>query len=304
MTGTATREARSRASAIRPEVLLLGAMTSVQFGSAFADRVFPHVGPAGVALLRVVITALVLLVVARPSLRGRTRHDIALVGLYGVFLAGMNWSFYEALHRLPLGVAVTIEFTGPLAVAFAGSRRPRDVLWVVLAAAGVVLLAFRGDDSGVSTAGVVLALVAASCWAVYILLAKRVGSRYGALDALALGMVFGTVLVLPAGIVEGGSRLGHPGVIAACAGVAVLSSLVPYTLELVALRRLATHVFGLLMSLEPAVAAVAGIVVLGQSITLTLGVALALVIVASVGVTLTSRTPPPAADVPEGLGTD
>ncbi len=171
----------------------------------------------------------------------------------------MNWSFYEALDRLPLGVAVTIEFTGPLAVAFAGSRRLLDGLWVALAGAGVVLLALRGGDSGVSTLGVVLALVAASCWAVYILLAKRVGSRVRALDALALALVFGTVLVLPAGIVEGGSRLGHPGVIAAGAGVAVLSSLDARTRwSSSRCAGLATHVFGLLMSLEPAVAAIAG----------------------------------------------
>ena len=291
MTAAATRP---RTDAVPPQVLLLGAVTSVQIGSAFADRIFAHAGPGGVAFLRVFFAAVVLLVVARPSLRGRSRSEIRLVLAYGLALTAMNWSFYEALDHLPLGVAVTIEFTGPLAVAVAGSRRAVDLLWVGLAAAGVVLLATRGSSEGVQLVGVVLALVAASCWALYILLAKRVGTNFGALEALAIGMSFGTLLVLPAGVVEGGSALFSPGVLGACLGVAVLSSLIPYTLELVALRRLSTAVFGLLMSLEPAVAALAGVVVLGQHLTTALVVALVLVVAASAGATLTGRgTPPP-----------
>lgn len=178
----------------------------MQFGSAFADTIFPAVGPGGVALLRVSITAVILLAIARPTLRGRSRHELRLVAAYGLTLAAMNWSFYEALDRLPLGVAVTIEFTGPLAVAVAGSRRLLDVGWVLLAGGGVVLLALRGDDSGIRVAGVGLALVAATCWALYIVLTKRVGKSFGALEALALGMAVGTFLVLPVGIVEEASR--------------------------------------------------------------------------------------------------
>ena len=286
---TAPPLVRSRTDAVPPQVLLLGAVVSVQIGSAFADRIFSHAGPGGVAFLRVLFTALVLLAVARPTLHGRSRPEIRLVIAYGLTLAAMNWSFYEALDHLPLGVAVTIEFTGPLAVAVAGSRRAVDVLWVALAAAGVVLLASRGSSEGVHALGVVLALVAASCWAGYILLAKRVGSSFGAFEALAIGMAFGSLLVAPAGIVEGGSALLSPGVLGACLGVAVLSSLIPYTLEMVALRRLSTAVFGLLMSLEPAVAALAGVVVLGQHLTAALVVALVLVVAASVGATLTGR---------------
>ena len=289
--------ARPRSDAVPPQVLLLGAVTSVQVGSAFADRIFAHAGPGGVAFLRVLFAALVLLAVARPSLRGRTRHEVRLILAYGLTLTAMNWSFYEALDHLPLGVAVTIEFTGPLAVAVAGSRRALDLLWVALAAAGVVLLASRGGSEGVQTVGVILALVAAACWAGYILLAKRVGATFGALEALAIGLSFGTVLVLPAGVIEGGSALLSPGVLGACLGVAVLSSLIPYTLELVALRRLRTSVFGLLMSLEPAVAALAGVVVLGQGLTAALGVALVLVVAASVGATLTGH-----GSVPVGEG--
>lgn len=276
-------------AAVPPEVPLLVAVGSVQCGSAFADKIFDTAGPGGVAFLRVLLTALVLLAIARPSIRGRTRRQLLTVAAYGLALAGMNWSFYEALHHLPLGVAVTIEFVGPLSVAVAGSRRLVDGLWALLAASGVVLLALRGEQAGVRALGVLLALVAASCWALYILLAKQVGTSFAATEALALGMAVGTLLVLPAGIVEGGSALLRPGVLGACFGIAMLSSLIPYTLELIALRRLSTAVFGLLMSLEPAAAALAGVVVLSQPVTAVLGVALVLVVAASVGTTLTSR---------------
>lgn len=281
-----------RADAVPPEILLLAAVSSVQFGSAFADKIFDRAGPGGVAFLRVLFTAVVLLAIARPTLRGRTRHEIGTVVAYGLTLAAMNWAFYEALHRLPLGVAVTIEFTGPLAVAIAGSRKIVDVVWVALAGGGVVLLALRGGESGVHLVGVLLALVAASLWALYIVLTKRVGASYGAIEALAIGMAVGSFLVLPAGIVEAGSALLQPGVLAGCLGVAVMSSLVPYTLELIALRRLTTAVFGLLMSLEPAVAAVAGVVVLGQALTAVLAAALVMVVVASIGATVTGRVRP------------
>lgn len=286
--------APSRADALPPQVLLLAAMGSVQFGSAFASMIFPRVGPGGVAFLRVLFTAVVLLAISRPTLRGRTRTEIRTVVAYGLTLAAMNWSFYEALDQLPLGIAVTIEFTGPLAVAVAGSRRVTDVVWVALAGSGVVLLALRGGHGGVHLVGVLLALVAATCWAGYILLTKRVGRSFGALEALAIGMSVGTFLVLPAGVVQGGSALLHPGVLGGCLGVAVLSSLVPYTLELTALRRLTTAVFGLLMSLEPAVAAVAGVLLLSQALTLVVGLAIAMVVVASVGASLTARGTAPA----------
>lgn len=278
------------ADALPPQVLLLGAVTSVQFGSAFANTIFDRAGPGGAAFLRVLFTALVLLPLARPSLRGRTRREIGTVVAYGLVLAGMNWSFYEALHRLPLGVAVTIEFLGPLGVAVAGSRRLVDMVWVVLAAGGVVLISTRGSHAGVQLSGVLLALVPAACWAGYILLAKRVGTSFGALDALAIGMAVGTFLVLPAGILEGGSALLQPAVLGTCLAVATMSSLIPYTLEFVALRRLSTAVFGLLMSVEPAVAALAGVIVLGQHLTPVLIVALLMVVIASIGTTVTGRS--------------
>jgi inner membrane transporter RhtA len=272
-----------------PEVLVLGGIGSVQFGAAFANKLFAEAGPGGVVLLRLLLSGLILLLVARPSLRGRSRPDTGAVIAFGLVLGAMNWSFYEALNRLPLGVAVTIEFTGPLLVAVAGSRRWLDAVWVVLAGAGVVLLASRGGHSGVHPLGVVLALVAAGCWALYILLSQRVGAVFARLDGLAIALAIGTLVVIPAGIVQGGHALIEPHVFFGGLGVALLSSLIPYSLELVALRRLSAYAFGLLMSLEPAVAAVAGVIVLGQALTVVLTFAVVMVVGASVGNTLTAR---------------
>ncbi len=272
-----------------PEVPLLAAMASVQLGAAFAALIFDRAGPAGVAFLRVLMTAVVLLAISRPRVAGRSRRDLALVALYGVIVATMNWLFYEALLRLPQGVAVTIEFLGPLGVAIAGSRRLRDFGWAALAAAGVTLLALRGEQSGVQTLGIVLALGAAACWAAYILLAKRVTHTFPAMEALGLGCAVGMLVVLPAGVAQAGRMLLDPRVLGACLGVAMLSSLVPYTLELIALRKLSTAVFGLLMSLEPAVGALAGVIVLGQHLTPVMLIAMAMVMTASIATSLTSR---------------
>jgi inner membrane transporter RhtA len=273
-------------------VLLLGSISSVQFGSAFAATIFPRAGPAGVVLLRLAISAAVLLAITRPSLRGRTRPDLAAAVAFGLILGAMNWSFYEALQRIPLGVAVTIEFVGPLAVAVIGSRRPLDLVWITLAGGGVALLAGRGEHAGVHALGIVLVLCAATCWALYIVLSKRVGAVFAHLDGLAVALAVGTLLVVPAGIVEGGSALGRPDVLAGGLGVATLSSLVPYSLELVALRRLSASRFGLLMCLQPAVATVAGVIVLDESVNAVLVVALLMVVTASVGTTLAARRPP------------
>lgn len=282
-----------------PQLLLFGSIASVQFGSAFADKLFAQAGPGGVVLLRLAMSAVLLLAVSRPSLRGRTRADLAAAIAFGIVLGSMNWSFYEALNRLPLGVAVTIEFVGPLAVAVGGSRRALDLVWVALAGAGVALLALRGDHHDISTLGVLLALIAGSCWAAYILLSKRVGASFAALDGLAIALGIGTLLVIPAGVVEGGAALGHPGVLAGGLAVALLSSLIPYSLEIVALRRLRASTFGLLMSLEPAVAALAGVIVLGQQLTGVVLLALVMVVTASVGTTIVGRAVDSAGDEPQ-----
>jgi len=272
-----------------PQVLLLGSIASVQFGAAFADRLFDRAGPAGVVFLRLSISAAVLLAVTRPTLRGRTRADLRAAIVFGLVLAGMNWSFYEALNRLPLGVAVTIEFTGPLAVAIVGSRRWLDGLWVLLAGGGVAVLALRGGHHAIDGLGVMFALIAAACWAAYILLSKRVGASFAHLDGLAIALGVAALFVAPAGIVQGGSALLQPAVLAGGFAVAMLSSLIPYSLEIVALRRLAPETFGLLMSLEPAFAALAGVIVLSQPLTAPLLIALVMVVAASVGTTVTGR---------------
>jgi inner membrane transporter RhtA len=273
-------------------MLVLGGIGSVQFGAALANKLFADAGPGGVVFLRLLLSAVILLAVARPTLRNRSRSDRLAAIAFGLVLGAMNWSFYEALNRLPLGVAVTIEFTGPLAVAIAGSRRLLDAVWVVLAGGGVVLLASRGSHQGVHPLGVVLALVAAVCWALYILLSQRVGAVFARLDGLAIALGVGTLVVIPAGIIQGGSALVEPHVIFGGLGIALLSSLIPYSLELIALRRLSAYAFGLLMSLEPAVAALAGVLVLGQSLTAVLTVAVVMVVAASVGNTLTARRLP------------
>lgn len=275
--------------ALPPQVLLLGGIASVQFGAAFANHLFPQAGPAGTVLLRLSLSAAMLTAAVRPSLRGRTRSDLYAVLGYGLVLGAMNWSFYEALDRLPLGVAVTIEFTGPLAVAVAGSRRALDGLWVLLAGGGVVLLALRGDNRDITGAGVVLALAAGVCWAAYILLSKRVGSSFRQLDGLAIALCIGTVVVLPAGIAQGGTHLLRPSLVLGGAAIAVLSSIIPYSLELVALRRISAASFGLLMSLEPAVAALVGVLLLGQALRAVTAVAIAMVVAASAGTTLADR---------------
>jgi inner membrane transporter RhtA len=272
-----------------PQLLLLGSIASVQFGSAFADKLFVQAGPGGVVFLRLALSAAMLLAISRPSLRGRSRSDLRAAVAFGLVLGAMNWSFYEALDRLPLGVAVTIEFLGPLAVAVAGSRRLLDAVWVVLAAGGVGLLALRGDHHDIDPVGILLALVAGACWAAYILLSKRVGATFAALDGLAIALAVGTLLVLPVGLAQGGTVLLHPSVLAGGLAVAMLSSLIPYSLEIMALRRLRASTFGLLMSLEPAFAALAGVIVLSQHLTGILLIALVMVVTASVGTTVTGR---------------
>ncbi len=291
--------ARPELDAIPSPLLILGGIASVQFGAAIAATLFDQAGPAGVVLLRLALAAALLLPISRPRLAGRPRRQwLAAVG-FGVTLAAMNWSFYEAVDRLPLGPAVTIEFAGPLTLAIVGSRRLLDLLWAVLAGGGVVLLAFAGSDGsgsgGLDPLGLLLALVAGTCWACYILLSQRVGSIFPGVQGLAIALGVATVLMLPAGLVEGGSALGRPAVLGGGLAVALLSSVIPYSFELTALRRVRASTFGLLMSLEPGFAALAGIVVLGQGLRLGTLVALVMVVVASIGTTLesTRRTPPP-----------
>lgn len=281
-----------RAVAPPAPVLVLGAVASVQSGAAVATRLFPDIGPMGTLLMRLGLSALLLLAIARPRWSGRSRPDIALVVAYAVALAAMNGTFYEALDRIPLGIAVTVEFVGPLAVAVGGSRRRLDVVWVVLAAVGVVLLTADGG-TGIDLVGVAWAAVAGLFWAAYILITQRVGRTYSGATGLAMGLAIGTVCVLPFGIVAGGANLVHPDVLGRGAAVALLSSAVPYSLELFALRRMRASVFSVLMSLEPAMAAVSGLVFLGQHLKAREWIAVACVMTASIGATRGARAVTP-----------
>jgi inner membrane transporter RhtA len=262
--------------------LVLGGIVSVQTGAAVATTLFDELGPAGTVLVRVFFSAVVLVAVWRPALRGLRGARLRDVALFGFALAAMNFSFYGALDRIPLGIAVTLEFVGPLGVALAASRRAIDLVWVALAAAGIVLLApaSGGDIDGV---GVVLALVAGGFWAAYIVLSARIGRSFEGGTGLALAMAVATVLLLPIGIPVAGSELFDVGVLAAGAAVAMLSSAIPYSLELEALRRLPQGTFGVLMSLEPAVAATVGFVGLEQDLSATDVLAIGLVVIASAG---------------------
>lgn len=275
--------------------MVLGGIASVQFGGALAATMFDRAGPAGMVTLRLCGAAIVLLLVVRPRLRGLSRADWAVVAAFGLSLAAMNGLFYEALARMPIGAAVTVEFLGPLGLAAVLSRRLRHLGWVLLAAAGVVLLG-QGSLTGLDPAGVAFALGAGLFWAGYILLSARTGRHFPGLDGLALASGVAALLVLPFGVVSAGPALLEPGVLLVGLSVALLSSVVPYALELTALRTLAGRVFGVLMSLEPAVAACAGLVLLGERISAVQWLAIALVIAASVGITVSARrSAPPTA---------
>ncbi len=273
-------------------VLVLTAIVSVQIGSAVAKTLFDDLGAAGVTLLRLGLAALLLLVVLRPRVRAWTRAQWEAAVLLGVAMAGMNLVFYLSLRTVPLGVAVTVEFLGPLLLAVAQTRRALDLLWALLAACGVGLLGADPGD-GVALGGLVLAFVAGLFWAGYILASARVGRVLPGVDGLAIALAVAALLVLPFGLDGASAVLDRPVLLLAGLAVALLSSVLSYGLELSALRRIPTRVFGVLMSMEPAAAAVAGLVVLGQALGAREVVALALVSLASGGVTLARRDPVP-----------
>ena len=272
----------SRVQRVPPPVLVVGAVSSVQFGATLAKSIFDEVGSGGAVFLRVLSAAVVLALLWRPRVRGLSRRELWLVLLFGLSLAGMNFSIYAAIDRIPLGVAVTFEFVGPLGVAVFGSRRLVDLVWVVLAAAGILLLSDFGGAS-LDGWGVALAVIAGGFWAAYILLSARVGQVFPGGDGLALAMLVAVVPLAPFGIAQGGGDLLVPWIIVVGFAAGILSSALPYTLELEALRRLPTAVFGVLMSLEPALAATAGFIVLGEDLVAREIVAILLVVAASAG---------------------
>jgi inner membrane transporter RhtA len=274
---------------VSPVWLVLVGILSVQFGAGVAKSLFDEIAPTTIVWLRLVTSAVVLMAVARPVLRGRSRSDWLVVLAFGVCLGTMNWAIYQAFARIPLGVAVTLEFVGPLTLAVLGSRRVRDLLWGLLAGLGVAVLGLEGGGD-VNLAGVLFALLAGAMWASYILLAGQTGRRWPGFDGLALASLVATVLLTPFAIGEGGGDLLDPRVLLLGALVGLLSSVVPYSCELVALRSIKAAVFSILMSLEPAAAAVAGIVVLQEFLTWEQWLAMVCVVIASVGATRSSRT--------------
>jgi inner membrane transporter RhtA len=274
--------------AVPPQAQVLAGIISAQIGAALAKQLFGSIGSTGTVALRLFFATVVLLLVWRPSFR-LGRRAWAVIAAYGLVLGVMNLCFYLALAKIPLGIAVTIEFLGPLAVAIGGSRRLLDGLWALLAAGGVVLLA--EGRSEVHLIGLLFALAVAVCWAGYILLSAALGRHTTDGGGLALGMILATMVAAPVGIVDSGTALLEPWVLAVGLGVALLSSVIPYSLELEVLRRIPPKVFGVLMSLEPAVAALVGLLVLGEVLGPIQWLAVFLVVAASVGATRTARTP-------------
>jgi len=264
-------------------------------GATVARHLFAFLGPAGTVFLRVAFGAGILLAIARPRWPRFDARQWRAIVLFGLIVAGMNLCFYEAIARIPLGVAVTIEFVGPLGVAIAGSRRPLDLVWAAMAAAGVALLSFIGGT--VTTTGLLFALGAAAGWASYIVISQRVGRMVPGGDGLGFALAVGALALLPFGIAGAGGELLNVRNLGIGLVVAILSSAVPFSLEFAALRRLSRQLFGILMSLEPAMGAAAGFFFLGQQLSLRDVVAIGLVIVASAGATRTAASPA-AMDVP------
>jgi threonine/homoserine efflux transporter RhtA len=301
---TSARVGRSPLGAIPPPILVLAGIISVQLGAGLAARMFHEAGPAGLTGLRLWWGALIMAAIGGRGLAGAIRAvvserdwpDLAVAVAFGVVLAAMNFSIYQSFARIPLGVAVTIEFLGPLAIAVASSRRLLDLLWVVMAAGGVVLLT-RGGTSlasaaakagpvlglGTQAAGVAFGLAAAACWALYILLSRATGRRFSGASGLSIAMIVAAVLVTPPAIVQAGGALAHPAVIAAGLAVGLLSSVIPYRFELEALRRVPAGLFGIWMSVEPAVAALVGLVLLSEGLAARQWLAIGLVVVACAG---------------------
>ena len=282
---------------VSPLALVFGSIISVQFGAAISVTIFDEVGVAGSTLLRLAFASLFLFLLSRPKVLQWSARQVKMAIAFGVTLAAMNLAFYFAIDILPVGVATTIEFIGPISIAAIFSRRLLDGLWVALAAAGVVLIAQPWSGGSLELEGVLLALLAAFFWAVYILIAQRAGEIFPDRDGLTIAMMIGTAIVFIPGVASGGAMLVTPQILLLGAVIGLLSSLIPYSFELEALRRMPARVFGTLMSIEPAVAVFTGFVVLSQKPTLLELFAISLVVAASIGVTRSARALPPEAAI-------
>lgn len=284
-----------------PVGLVLVGILSVQVGAAIAKALFDEISPTAMVWLRLVTSALVLVALTRPRFTGRSRHDWLVVIAFGASLATMNWAIYQAFSRIPLGIAVTIEFIGPLTLAVLGSRRARDLAWVLLAAIGVALLGVQ--RTGLDLVGVLCALLAGAAWAAYILLSASTGRRWAGFDGLAVASLFGAAAMTLPAVASAGSGLWDARVLLIGALVGLLSSVIPYSCELVALRSLRPAVFGILMSLEPAAAALAAIVVLQEHLSVLQWLAIGCVVAASIGATRSGTSPGERSAAPGTLAT-
>lgn len=283
-------------SVLLPVGMLLIAMTSVQSGASLAKSLFPVIGAQGTTTLRLVFASLLMVLILRPWRTTFTASSVHTVLIYGIALGGMNFLFYMAIRTIPLGVGVALEFTGPLAVALLHSRKLTDFIWIALAVTGLCLLIPMGQADGLDLVGALYALGAGVCWAGYILFGQKAGADHGVQTA-ALGVVIAAIFIAPIGIAHAGSALLDPTLIPIGLGVAVLSTALPYSLEMIALTRMPVRTFGTLMSMEPAIGALSGLLFLHESLSLTQWLAISAIIVASAGATLTTQ-PDPVALVP------
>ena len=283
----------SRTSSVwLPVAVILIAMLSIQSGASLAKSLFPLVGAPGVTALRIVLGTAILVVIFKPwRLRFKKEQRLPLL-FYGLSLGAMNYLFYLSIQTIPLGIAVALEFTGPLAVALFSSRRPVDFIWVVLAVLGLWFLLPLGQSvAEIDLTGAALALGAGACWAVYILTGQRAGEEHGP-ATVALGSLIAAIVFVPIGMAQATESIWQWSVMPIGLAVAILSTALPYSLEMIALTRLPTRIFGTLMSMEPALAAISGMVFLGETLTLTQTLALCSIIAASMGSTLTMRPEP------------
>ena len=283
----------SRTSSVwLPVAVILIAMLSIQSGASLAKSLFPLVGAPGVTALRIVLGTVILVVIFKPwRLRFKKEQRLPLL-FYGLSLGAMNYLFYLSIQTIPLGIAVALEFTGPLAMALFSSRRPVDFIWVVLAVLGLWFLLPLGQSvAEIDLTGAALALGAGACWAVYILTGQRAGEEHGP-ATVALGSLIAAIVFVPIGMAQATESIWQWSVMPIGLAVAILSTALPYSLEMIALTRLPTRIFGTLMSMEPALAAISGMVFLGETLTLTQTLALCSIIAASMGSTLTMRPEP------------
>ena len=272
-----------------PVAVLIVAMVSFQLGATIAKQLIPVVGASGATALRLALAAVILLAVWRPWRVRPSRRELRVIIVYGLAMGWMNFFFYQSLRTLPLGIAVALEFAGPLAVAMLASRRPIDFLWIVLAALGLIaLLPFGHEPAPLAPLGVAYALAAGLCWALYIVFGQKAGATHGG-RTVALGTLVGALVIVPIAVVQSGARLFSPALLPAALGVALLSSALPYSLEMFSMTRLPTRTFGVLMSLDPALGALAGLCLLGERLTLIQWLAIGSIILASAGSAATSR---------------